>query len=242
MIKLALTPKLAGISIAGDAADLSRLAEALLDVVSDEAEPGSDYEMPALAILALYDELRKAVQGERQLVFADNGLTGEMRQRFKILAPQRNVYFQTRLRLPELLFDIMALNDFIERAGYKRKVADLDPPVQLARWFQAEVTATLQGQMDAAAAGRLASLIYGTVPRYKGFCTQYVDNLCCQYMAHAPERRKQQILPLARRLDELGADYQRMLVDLRETAAELACAVSELEPVNELPALGDQDW
>jgi hypothetical protein len=236
------TPKLAGLAIAGDARDLAGLADALEEVLGDEAEAAAGYEMPALMILDLQDQLRRALGGLAQVEFADNGLTDAMRQHFKILAPPRNVYYRTAVFLPVLLFDVMALGDFLETASRRYKIPDLQPSIQLVRWFQAETTAALRALLDENAGRRLTALIYGTVPRYRDFYTQYVDYLTSQYLLQAPEGRRQQIVPLARHLAEPGADYRQLVNDLEATAAELHCAISDLESVQERPVLSDQDW
>jgi hypothetical protein len=242
MLDIKTTPGMAGISISGDLPDLQQLYDALSDVIGDESEEGSAYEMPALNILAICYELRKAWQGDRQVEFVDNGLSDDMRQNLKVLAPVRNVYFKTQIHLPEVLFDIMALNDFVEMCSRRLKIPDLDPTIQRVRCFQAEVTAVLQSVLDPGAAQRLARSIYGTVPRYKSFYSQYVDYLTDRYLKQTPEKRLQQIVPLARRLDVLGTDYQRLVAELAKTAAELNCSIPDLEPVSELPVLQDEEW
>jgi hypothetical protein len=242
MLTIRPTPRLAGLSISGDLQDLQALYEALSDIIGDESLEGGEYEMPALNILAICYELRQAWQGNRQVEFIENGLSDDMRQNLKVLAPARNVYFKTRIHLPEILFDIMTLNDFIEMGNRRTKLPDLDPVIQRVRCFQADVTAVLTELLDPAAGARLTRLIYGSVPRYRSFYTHYVDELTAKYLKQTPEKRQQQIIPLARRLDALGDDYRRLESDLVDTAAELNCQVSDLEPVTELPVLEDGEW
>jgi hypothetical protein len=242
MLTVKPTPHLAGLFISGDFEDLQRLYDALLEILGDDQEPGNAYEMPALSILSVCYELRQAILGSRAVEFVPNRLDAETQQSLKTLGPQRNVYFKTKIGLPEILFDVMALNDFLEIYSRKVKYPSLNRDIQMVQLFQAEVTSCLQELLDASAATRLARLIYGVVPRYKGYCTQYVDQLSARHLHLAPDKRLLQILPIARKLNEKGPDYRRLENDLLETAAELGCPVADLESIHEQPVLPDQDW
>jgi hypothetical protein len=242
MLTIAPTPHNAGVEISGDREDLNRLYDALAEIVDDESESGSEYEMPALNILAVNYELRHAWQGSRSIAFIANGLSPAAQQNLKKLGPQHNVYFVTRITVPEILFAIMALNDFVEIYSRKVKIPALNRDIQMVQLFQAEVTAALQSLLGPAAADRLARLVYGTVPRFCKYMTHYVEMLTGRYLRLAPEKRVQQILPLARRISERGADYQRFVRELEETAGELKCSPIDLEPENLPPELNEADW
>lgn len=244
MLTIKPTPNLSGLAISGDLEDISRLYDALMAVLGDDDETGGPYELPTLYILALCYELRHAYQGDRWLDFVDNGFNETIQQRQKKIAPQRNVYFQTRIELPEILFDLMVLSDFTEQysAKIKGKLAGMDCDLLLVRWFQAEGAATLGRLLDDQAANRLKKLIYGSVPRFQDFYTQYVDYQTSRYLKLSPGKRLQQILPIARRYSDRGADYQRLARDLEETAAELHCGINDLQPIEEPRELADADW
>jgi len=89
MLTVKATPHLAGLAISGDYDDLQRLYDALMAVVDDHDEENeddeTDYELPALYILALCYEVRHAHQGERWLEFVDNGFSEEIQQYQKSL-------------------------------------------------------------------------------------------------------------------------------------------------------------
>ena len=242
MLMIKPTPNLAGLSISGDSEDLQRLYDALLEIIGDEQEPGDPYEMPALYILAACYELRKALSGNRSVEFVPSRLDSDARHSLKTLGPQHNVYFMTRIHLPEILFDVMVLCDFVEIYSRRLKPAALNRDIQMVQLFQAEVTAALQSLLDPAAAVRLSRLIYGSVQRYRGYCTQYVDHLTARYLHLQPDKRRQQIMPLARKFNEKGPDYLRLEADLLETAAELGCLLADLESIDELPELADTEW
>ncbi len=242
MLIIKVTPKTAGLSICGDFEDFQRLYDALIEILGDEQAPGDEYEMPAVNILAVCYELRQAIMGNRAVEFVANRLDAEAQQNLKVLGPQRNVYYKTRIHLPEILFDIMALNDFIEIYSRKIKIPALNRDIQMIQLFQAEVTAALQTLMDAPAGARLAQLIYGVFPRFAGYCTQYVEQMTEKHLGMSPEKRRQNILPLARKFNEKGLDYNRLVVDLQETAAELQCPIYDLESIIDIPELSDQEW
>lgn len=242
MLIIKPTPKLAGISISGDYEDFDRLYDALIEILGDEQEYGDDYEIPALYVLAACYELRQAVMGNRGIEFVASRLDADMQQNLKTIGPQHNVYYKTRIHLPEILFDIMALSDFVEIYSRKVKIPALNRDIQMVQLFQAEVTSALQSLLDLPAANRLAHLIYGVVPRFRGYCTQYVDQLTEKYLRQTPEKRRQQIIPLARKFNEKGLDYQRLMLELTEAASDLNCSIADLESINELPELTDQEW
>ncbi len=247
MLTVKATPHLAGLAISGDYDDLQRLYDALMAVVDDygdDNEDETDYEMPALYILALCYELRHAHQGERWLEFIDNGFSEEVQQRQKSLGPQRNVYYQTRVAVPEILFDLMVLDDFIKQYRHKTPCGELDRDITCVRWFQAEATQALCGLLDEKAAARLVQLMHGPESelRFSGYYTQYVDYQTSRYLKAAPDKRLAQILPLARRFHERGASYMRLAEELEETAEELSCSISDLQPVDEPKELNDEEW
>lgn len=242
MLTIRPTPNLAGMSISGDYHDLLNLYDALLEIVGEEAKPGHEYEMPVMQIHAICFELREAWQGNRCVEFVENGFDINTQHNLKTIGPQRNVYFSTRIFLPQMLFAAMALCDFVEMASREQKIPALNRDIQTIQLFQAEIATTLQDQLDAASAKLLAQLIYGSVPRYRSFCTQYVDMLTEKYLKQTTEKRRLQILTIARRLNELGTDYQRLVAELAETAAELECSIADLETVSEPPTLADREW
>ncbi|HBP39050.1 MAG TPA: hypothetical protein DD640_10005 [Clostridiales bacterium] len=242
MITVTPTPRRVGVLIYGDLEDLHSLDDAIGNVLGDEASPGSEYEMPALQILAISYELRQAWLGQRQATFVGNGMSPAVQQALKKIGPAHNVYFQIRIAIPEILFDVMALGDFIEIHSRKARLPALDRDILIVQLFQAEVTAALQSLLFPAAAARLAELIYGTVPRFRNYYTHYVEMLNGRFMQLTPEKRVQQILPLARRISERGSDYLRFARNLEESAEELDCLPEDLETVSGSTALSAEEW
>ncbi len=242
MLTVRMTPNLAGVTISGDYDDLQRLYDALTEIIGDESEPGRPYEMPALSILAICYELRHAWQGNRAVNFVANGLNEAVSQNLKTLGPRQNVYFTARIPLPEILFDVMALYDFIELYDGKPDIPALDRDIQMVQLFQAEVMTAVCSVLEDAPAGRLLRLVYGQVPRFRQYYTHYVEMLNNRYLRLNREKRLQQIVPTARRISERGADYEHFAADLLATAAELDCPVSELEPVSPPLELSDSEW
>jgi len=242
MLTIRPTPNLAGMAISGDYHDLLNLYDALLEVAGEEAKPGHEYEMTVMQIHAICFELREAWQGSRGVEFVENGFDASAQQNLKTIGPQRNVYFSTRIFLPQMLFAAMALCDFVEMASRQQKIPALNRDIQTVQLFQAEIATTLKEQLDEAGARVLGQLIYGSVPRYRNFCTQYVDMLTEKYLMQTPEKRRLQIMTIARRLNELGPDYQRLVAELADTAAELDCSIADLETISEPPILAEREW
>ena len=113
MITITSTPNHAGVTIAGDFHDFDSLYDALHEVLGDEEEiPG--YEDARLRVFALCYALRPANMGHRGVAFVTNGLDDETKRWLGIVAPDKNVQLSTNILWPELLFYVLALNDFVK--------------------------------------------------------------------------------------------------------------------------------
>ncbi len=242
MLKIGLTPKLAGLEILGDCQDLQRLHDAMVHIIGSETAHGEGYIMTAARLLDVAHELRMTSMGQRLACFFDNGVTDPVRQKHKILAPGKNIAFACRFLMPEALFAIMSISDFIERYNLDRKSGLPDRDVLVLELFQAEAINSLNALCEDGAARRLVLEIMGTVPRFENFYTQYIDLLCQSYLKLEPDDRRQQVMTLARSFNSPGIDYSQMVMDLEETASRMHCGIADLEPVSEVPDLTDQDW
>ncbi len=114
---------LAGITISGDFHDLEMLVDAFYAVTIDEDnEKYAEYFHNSTRVLGLCYEIRHAMQGDRDIVFVENGLNDLIMQYQKIRAPLKNVYFSCNYLYPEMCFAVMAINELIEI--YIKKIAE----------------------------------------------------------------------------------------------------------------------
>jgi len=112
MIFVKNTPNNTGVAVYGDYRDFSGLYEALHDIVGNEEE-FSDHEMSRLRVLGVCYDLRHAMMGDREYEFVDNGMDDNTKRKLSVLTPDKNIYLKINVLWPELLFVMMALNDFI---------------------------------------------------------------------------------------------------------------------------------
>jgi hypothetical protein len=112
MIYVENTPNNTGVAVYGDHRDFEGLYEALHDIVGNEDE-FLNHEMVRIRVLAVCYDLRHAMMGDREFEFVDNGMDDFKMRKLSVIAPDKNVYLKINVLWPELLFVMMALNDFI---------------------------------------------------------------------------------------------------------------------------------
>ena len=128
MIYVENTPNNTGVAVYGDHRDFEGLYEALHDIVGNEDE-FLNHEMVRIRVLAVCYDLRHAMMGDREFEFVDNGRDDFKMRKLSVIAPDKNVYLKINVLWPELLFVMMALNDFIllyakRRPGCYKSVLD----------------------------------------------------------------------------------------------------------------------
>ena len=58
--------------------------------------------------------------GDREIEFVDNGMDNEKKIRMSIITSDKNLYLKINVLWPEMLFVIMALNDFVQLYAKKK--------------------------------------------------------------------------------------------------------------------------
>lgn len=111
-----------GIAIYGDFMDFENLYEALHNVVGDEDELVGYYSARIRVLGVCYD-IRHALMGDREYEFVDNGLDEDKKRRMEVLAPDKNMYLKIYVLWPEMLFVMIALDDFLELYAKKQAKA-----------------------------------------------------------------------------------------------------------------------
>src|SRR5699024_2768108 len=119
MIRVKSTANHAGINIAGDIYDFEQLYESLHKFVGDE-EQWRSFDGARLRVLGVCYDLRHAIMGHREVEFVKNGLDDDKMRFLSIAASDKNVYLSCKVFWPEILFVMMALNDFIKMYADKQ--------------------------------------------------------------------------------------------------------------------------
>ncbi len=251
MIFVEGTPNNAGVAIYGDYMDFNNLYNALHDVIGDE-EKLMDYYATRIRVLAICYDLRHALMGHREYEFFDNGLDEDKKRYMEIIAPDKNLYLKINVLWPEILFVMIALNDFIQIYAekqtrtknssnlYAEPKASWDFTIANVRMLQAAVANCLEQILSPRAFTRLLNLMNGKGVYTKRYATQYIDILNDRLFNMSSERRRANISIFAKRISEKGREYKELVDDLEAESIRYGCRVDELQLNIDFP--DEIDW
>jgi len=249
MIKAELTPKHAGIAIAGDYEDLDHLYDALIRILGDEDEYPA-YTSARIRILGLCYDIRHAYMGDRDIKVIDNNMTREKMKLTGKVVHTTNVYYEFQTLMPEILFIVMALNDFCLMRARKESKQMLDPmlhkkniwdrDIAQIRMLQSAILDCLSRALEPRAVTRLLNLIIQDYPWMNGYVTQYLDELNVEILEMDPEKRLKFVTVLAKRLTELdGPDYLGLRHEIKDYAKAMGITPDEVRLNLDYP---DVEW
>lgn len=246
MIFVRNTPNNAGAAIFGDFADFEGLYEALHTVVGEEDEFVA-YDAARLMVLSVCYDIRHALMGDREFEFVDNGLDEEKKRRSSTIAPDKNVYFKMNVLWPQILFVVMALNEFVELYARKRtknrysinpytaEKTVWDISVAQVRMLQAAVLTCLQETIPEGAFIRMRKIMNRNSLSCDHYATQYIELLDYKFIKMGKEKRLKNISIFAKRIAESGREYRDLLFQLKEEAKEQDCGVDDLQLALDFP-------
>jgi len=240
------TPNNTGIAIYGDFMDFENLYEALHNVVGDEEEL-IGYYSARIRVLGICYDIRHALMGHREYEFVDNGLDEDKKRRMEVLAPDKNMYLKIYVLWPEMLFIMIALNDFLEL--YAKKLAKIkyssnlyaeakvcwDNTVTQVRMLQKAVAECLKRTIPQAAYARLLNVMNGGYVFTDRYITQYIDVLNDKFIKMSTEKRLKNIPTFAKRIAERDKEYRDLEADLMEEVRRCNCNVNDLRLAIDFP-------
>lgn len=249
MIFVRNTPNNTGAAIYGDFPDFEHLYEALHNVSGAEEE-FIGYEAARLRVLAVCYDIRHALMGDREIEFVDNGMDEEKKRRMSVLAPDKNVYLKINVLWPEMLFVVMALNDFIRLYARKqaKKSYDFildkqniwDESIALVRVFQAAIAKCIKETVSDASYRRMMNLMNKDYTWFDRYTRQYIDVLNCRFIEMDQEKRLKSIPTMAKRLAERGTEYQKIRDEVKAAARHNNTFEDNISPPIEYP--DDFEW
>lgn len=233
------TPNNTGIAIYGDFTDFENLYEALHNVVGDEDEL-IGYYSARIRVLGVCYDIRHALMGDREYEFVDNGLDEDKKKHMEVLAPDKNMYLKIYVLWPEMLFVMIALNNFLEL--YAKKLAKTkyssnlyaeakvswDSTIAQVRMLQAAVAECLKQTISEATYARLLNVMNGSYVSTYSYITQYIDVLNDKFINMNEEKRLKSISTFAKRISQLDNEYRELEAVLREEARKRNCDVNDL--------------
>ncbi|MDK9712137.1 DUF6904 family protein [Acidaminobacter sp.] len=249
MIKAELTPRHAGIAIAGDYEDLDQLYDALIRILGDEDEYPA-YAAARIGVLGLCYDIRHAYMGDRDIKVIDNNMTREKMKLTGKVVHTTNVYYEFQVLMPEILFIVMALNDFcllrarkesklmLDPMRHKKIIWDLD--IAQIRMLQSAIFDCLARALEPRAVTRLLNLMIQDYPWMDGYFTQYLDELNVEILEMDQDKRLKFVTVLAKRLTELDApDYLGLRHEVKDYAKAMGIAPDEVRLNLDYP---DVEW
>lgn len=239
MLNVNITPNYAGITIDGDYYDFDQLYEALHEIVGEEDEYTA-YSMARLRVLGFCYDLRHATMGDREVIHVDNGLTDEILRYLGIVGVKKNLYLSFNTYLPEALFIIMALNDFIKLYEKKVKHPNWNETIAIVRTLQSKVIGCLEEILTPQKFKMMINTMDPYWQDYSNYVTQYIDMLNIRFLNWDKEKRFKNVTIMAKRLAEKGEEYQTVRKEVYEAALENDAHPDEMELKREYP--GTINW
>lgn len=251
MIYAENTPNNMGVSIYGDFLDFDNLYDALHIVVGQEDEY-IEYDSSRMRVFGICYDIRHAVMGDRGYEFVENGMDEERKRRLEVLAPDKNLYLKVQVLWPEMLFVMMALNDFLKLYGRKKSksgygsdiFADTktiwDPTIIQVRMLQAALAECLQKTISKASYARLLNAMNGRYVSSCNYISQYIDLLNDRFINMNPEKRLKSISVFAKRISQRDEEYEELEGYLRQEAKIQNCHVDDLRLDIDFPE--DIEW
>ncbi|MRX72825.1 hypothetical protein GJU40_11775 [Bacillus lacus] len=239
MINARNTPNMAGLIVSGDYLDFEQLYEALHSILPDEGEDYL-YESARLRVLGLCYDIRHAMMGNREFEYKENGLHRDIMLHRGIVGSEKNIYFSFQTFYPEMLFNLMALNHFVENVKFANRQYPLDRKVMTVKNFQASILECLQSTLSAQKFLNTVRSINTSSRNLSNYTTQYLDLLNIRYLDWEPEKREKNISIIAKRLAERGDEYLAVRREVQDAAAKYDCHPSDIRLAEEYPE--DIDW
>lgn len=244
MIFVTNTPNNAGVAIHGDFKDFDSIREAIYAIVGNEDDFPQFLSLKTRVLGVCYD-LRHATMGDREIEFVDNGMDEYKVKNLATIAPDKNIYFVINTLWPEILFVMMALNDFVRlyvkkcvKSSY-RGILDFhviwDNNISQVRMFQSAVCGCLQETVSEAAFTRIIHLLNKDYTWLEGYAEQYVDLLNIKFLAMSKDERLKRIPTIAKRLAEEGSDYRMIKEEVYHAAKENNCEIDDIRLSLEYP-------
>ena len=244
MIFVNNTPNNVGVAIHGDYLDFEALYKSFLDIVGDEGEYRS-YDAARMRVLGVCYDLRHAMQGDREAVFVDNGLSASHRQKMAVLAPDKNLYLCIRALWPETLFVMMALNDFIKlhvskgsKTNYEvmwDKNIAWDETIAQVRHFQSIIAKCLKETVPEDSYSRMLNVMHKSHTWYDHFPRQYLDILNARFLGMSPDKRLKSISPIVKQMADRHGEYREVMDSFNEAGRRLNAPPDDIDPVLNWP-------
>lgn len=247
------TEHLAGITLEGEYQDFQEIVDSIYRMTGLEESYDDYYWSVKNRLLGICYDVRHAYQGDRNVKLIENGVNDVLMKWHSMVMPKNNVHYSVEIIFPEAVFVALAVPElYIWSSGYygsrtKKQEEKGEFPAQrysdylrdkaILDWLS---TTILQALADVIGDDELEKLLryrgHLYEDRFAGYATQYVDKCNIEYLKTAPEKRKDKLRNIAKRIVQKPAAYENMRRGLEYAAKEHNCSVYELyDPKLEYP-------
>lgn len=247
MITAKPTKNLTGILIEGEFDDFYELVDCIYRMTGDNDDYHDPYWSIKNRLLGVCYDIRHAFQGDRTVRLVDNGVHDDLMQWHSMVMPKQNVHYAVEILFPEAVFVALSIPDLYLTSGAyygsrarnrKKKESEYETVVyDYADYLKDQAMLNLFSSVVLSA---LAKVIgdeeFEKIMRqkqqydtsYEHYVTQYVDKCNIEYMKTQPDKRKDKLRNIARRLAKKPGAYNNMQRTLEAAAREYGCSIHEL--------------
>lgn len=234
MLSITHTENFTGALISGDYWDLDEINQAIYAVIGDENKY-YDWEGSRKRILGVLVEIKNASKANRHVSFVGNGLNKETMKQHEIVGSEKNIYYSVEVLWPELIFTVIALNDFVRLYSKKQSYAALDVYVATIRKFQSVVGEALQSVMSKEQHDQFMNLLSESKTNVQEYAIQFIDVLNLNYINSTKEQREKNLGMIALKLAIQDNDYLTFRDQVIKTANETKSDIHDLSITKDYP-------
>lgn len=224
MLALKNTENLTGALISGDYWDLDELCTALHRLTGKESRY-LDWQGARMRLLSIMHDLRNAYQGNSNVETVGNGLKKDTMKNHDFIASQNNIYFSTEILWPELIFTLVAINDFINLHQKYEQATDLEIHIVNARKFQALIAEGLKENMSEESYTFIMQQVLSSNANAEEYAIQYIDLLNISYIDMSRDRRIQSFESIVHNIVVQSKDYssfkKKILTETNKTKSTI---------------------
>ena len=250
MITAKPTEHLTGITLSGEYQDFHEIVEAIYRMTGLEEDYNDRFYGVKSRLLGICYEIRHAYMGDRDIELVENGVDDEIIKWHERILPGENLHYSVNLLFPEAVFIALAVSDMYIRpiqyygergkksneeeelpvntcVDYLRDKAVLDLLCTVIISALAEVI----GDEETEKLLRFKNNRYEVV--FADYVTHYLDKCNVEYMKTEPEKRKDKLRNIAKKLIQKPAAYSHLKEDMEYSARYYNCSIYELHDPKE---------
>lgn len=234
MLSITHTPNFTGALIRGDYWDLDEVNQAINQVIGDEKKY-YDWAGSRKRILDVAISIQQASRAEHHVDFVANGLHKEKMKQHEIVTSEKNIYYSVEVLWPELIFTVVALNDFVRLYSNKHPYPTLDVHVTTLRKFQSVVGEALQSVMTKEEHDQFMKILSNSETNVQKYAIQFVDMLNLSYIDLTKEQREKGLGKLALKLAVQDKDYHAVRNQVIKSANPTKSDIHDMSITKEYP-------